>query len=524
MLANHQVTKPNTNYVIANYLRISKEDNMRDESNSITNQRNLIKNFISCDNKLKWSKVIDYVDDGASGSNTDRKAYQRLMRDVKNGAINCIIVKDLSRIGRNLIDVDDLLMNYLVDSKTRFIAINNNYDSFLHPLSTLELALINLSNQHYNKDLAMKSITSKQYKMRKGEYLSCFALYGYKKSEIEKNKLEIDIESAEYVRLIFSLAIAGHTVTEIAKIINAQDIPTPGSYKKQQGVKCMWATIDENYSFWDSTLVRRILIDERYAGKGISNRFKVKIPGKNGVIQRPKDEWIVVPNAHEAIISDRDFQKAQLCLKRSRRNDVPVDHIFYKKIKCPICGRTMKRISRYSPHFKCITKKYTDYYDCTEFSVSQENIEEAVIQSVKAYATALIEREELKLSAINQVKQSKIEIEYKIKMEQKAIQLLENSITKAFTSFISGKISQENFQHKKEVINNTIAQKQSELQELNESLQIITIEKTVINETLAELKIFQEIEKLDRDTVDLLIDKIFVHSEQQIEIVWVDEY
>jgi len=511
-------------YIIGNYLRISKEDDTKDESNSITNQRALINSYISSHAEYRNAKIIDYVDDGKSGSHTDREAYQRLMRDVKNGTVNCIIVKDLSRIGRNLIEVDDLLMNYLVTFNTRFIAINNSYDSFLHPLSNLELAVINLANQHYNKDLAVKSITSKHVKMKKGEYLSCFALYGYQKSKTERNKLVVDEEAAGYVRMMYSLAIDGNSATEIAKVINAQCIPTPSEYKKRHGIRGGWVTIDEDYHFWNNTLVRRILLDERYTGKGITNMYKVKVPGKKVVEHRPKDEWIIVPDAHEAIISEGEFQKALACLNRARYKDTPADHIFYNKVKCPVCGHTMKRSGKYNPHFKCGTSLFTDHYNCTQCSVSQADIEKAVVKSIKAYSAALIEREELKLSAIQQANLSRAEIEGRIKAEEKSIRLLEDSITKNFTALVSGKMSQETFLSKKEIINNTIARKQSERQRLTECLQAITVGKSAIDETLAELRTFEKIEELDRDTVDLLVEKIIVYDEQKIEIVWADKY
>ena len=144
--------------------------------------------------------------------------------------MDCIIVKDLSRIGRNLLDVDDLLMNYLVMMNVRFIAINDGYDSLKSPLSNLELAIINLANQHYSRDLAEKSKTAKLIKQKKGEYLA-HAPFGYKKSETIKNKLVPDDEAAGYVKLIFSLAVEGKRTVEIAQILNEQGIPSPSVYK-----------------------------------------------------------------------------------------------------------------------------------------------------------------------------------------------------------------------------------------------------------------------------------------------------
>lgn len=154
------------------------------------------------------------------------------MRDVESGAVNCIVVKDLSRIGRNMLEVDDLLMNYLVERNVRFISVNDNYDSFTHPLSVLELVAINLFNQDYIQDLGEKSVSSRLTKVKRSEFLGNYTPFGYVKSKTEKNKLVVDGEAAGYVRMIFSLAAEGRKLREIAGILNAQEIPTPSVYKR----------------------------------------------------------------------------------------------------------------------------------------------------------------------------------------------------------------------------------------------------------------------------------------------------
>ncbi len=179
---------------------------------------------------------------------------------------------------------------------------------------------------------------------------------------------------------------------------------------------------------------------------------------------------------------------------------------------------------KYNPQFKCGTRIYTDHYDCPQIVISQADIEKAVMESIKTYSAVLIEQAELKLAAMQQNSLSREEIMDRIKAEQKSIRILEDSITKNFTELASGKISQESFLQKKEVINNTITQKQTELQRLNECLQTITVGKSITDKTLVELKAFHEIETLDRVIVDLLIEKIFVYGEQEIEIVWSDKY
>lgn len=509
----------NTHYNIAGYYRLSKDDGKDIESNSIKNQREIVKAYIAKREDFKGAKIIDYADDGISGSHSEREAYKQLLADIENGCINCIVVKDLSRIGRNLIDVDDLLMNYLVTLKIRFVAINNGYDSFSNPLSNLELALINLANQHYNRDLVEKSMSIKHSKARRGEYLA-IAPFGYKKSKIERNKLVPDDEAARYVQLIFSLAVEGHRPVEIAQILNAQGIPSPSVYKTRKGwSKTSARRIDHDYCFWRNDAVYRLLKNEVYIGNAISNKYKVTNPGTGCTVPRPKSEWIIVPNAHKPLVSESDFNKVQLLLPR-QKNNRNTDHIFGNKVKCPVCGYAMKRYTKQNPRFKCGTAKLTNHYGCKEYSILQSDIEDVVLAYIRVQADVLLDREETKLYQHQKNTFIIKELEKKIAAENKTIELLESSITKIFIDFSSNKITKEIFQQKKDTINETTARKRSEVKKWSEQIKKLSNERIVTEKAIDELKPLLTLETLDKNVVDLLIDKIFVHNEKDIEIVW----
>ena len=508
---------------IAAYLRISEDDGADNESLSIKNQREIIKSYIADIEEFKNATLTDYVDDGISGSHSDRDAYKRLIADVERGRVDCIIVKDLSRIGRNLIDVDDLLMNYLVTLNVRFIAINNGYDSFTSPLSNLELAVINLANQHYNKDLAVKSITAKNVKSKRGEYLA-LAPFGYVKSKTERNKLVPDDEAAGYVRLIFSLACEGRRTVEIAQILNAQSIPSPSVYKVRKG----WANISKNvidpeYCFWTSGVVYKLLKNEVYKGTLIANKYQVVEPGTRRTVPRLQEEWIVVQNTHEPLVSEKDFNQAQKATQKQRYFDKP-ELVFGKKVRCPACDHAMLHYSLNNPRFRCGTAKLTDHYGCKEHTILQADIEKAVLASVRAYAKILLDDEEMKLEKIQKSKTSVKGLESKIAAERKAIELLEASVTKVFTSLASGKIEKGVFLHKKDVINDTIERKRLEIEKWGEQLYALTEGRIETENTIDELRQLRTLEKLDREIVELLIDRILVHSEDDIEIVWSGAY
>jgi DNA invertase Pin-like site-specific DNA recombinase len=479
----------------------------------------MIQAYLSARGEFASARITEYIDDGATGESTNREGYQRLMSDVERGAVDCIIVKDLSRIGRNELDTDDLLMNYLVSLHVRIISINDNYDSFLHPLSNLELAFINLVNQQYNRDLVKKSVSAKLVKMKRGEWLGMYP-FGYVMSDSEKNKLVVDPEAAGYVRLAFSLACDGKRAVEIARIFNAQGIPTPAMHKKRNGYKKVWTNaIDPDYCFWTGGTILRLLRNEIYLGNTILNRFRVTERGGGKAEPRSKDEWIVCPDAHEAIVTEAEFRKAQEVISRQKCSDTP-ENIFGSKVKCHSCGHAMKRSSKHTPRFKCGTAKYTDHYDCCEYSILQSELEKIVLASVKAYAAAALDREQMRLALIAREKATAGELEARIRTEEKALSALEASLPKLFTSFVEGKISKDAFLNRKSVVNDTLERKRSNAEKLTERLKTLTEGRTAAETSIAELTPLLTIEKLDRELVDLLIDKILVYGDNEIEIVW----
>jgi len=506
---------------LGGYHRISQEDKKIGESASITNQRALIKDFIKRTEEFTGAEVIEYVDDGLSGATTDRDDYNRMMRDVEAGKINCIIVKDLSRIGRNMLETDELLMVYLVERNIRFISLGDNYDSFINPLSVLELATINLFNQDYLRDLVEKSASNRLTKVKRGEFVGRYAPFGYIKSKTERNKLEKDNEAAGYIRLIFSLAIEGKTMREIAEILNAQDIPTPSVYKSTRHKLGIWHTVDPDYHFWNDKMVWEILAEERYTGKAISKSYAPPQQGMFKSTRRSKEDWIVVPGAHEAIISEDEYKQAREMMKR-HRNGTLADNIFIAKVRCAACGHVMQRSRKFDPVFKCGTNRFTSHYACVEQAIPQADIEFAVMESLKVYIDIMIEREELMLETLRQAKDDKTVLEGRIKAERQALRLLEDSKTKIFTSMVSGEMTTEAFVSRKEIINASIVKKNDLIETLETRLAALTTGKSASEEALAKLYVFRDLEKLDRQSVDSLIERVLIHGDKNIEIVWND--
>lgn len=507
-------------YNLATYYRISVDDGRNAETLSITNQRSLVTSFISKHEDFSSATITEYIDDGISGTNTNREAYKRLITDMEQGAIDCIVVKDLSRIGRNLIDVDDLLMNHLVTLNVRFVAINNGYDSLTSPLSNLELAMVNLANQHYAKDLGHKSITARNVKSKAGEYLGGNTPFGYKKSDTEKNKLVPDKGSADYVRLIFSLACEGTSAIDIAQILNAQGVPSPLMYRKQEKPEMqLKSAVDPDYFFWTHGTVGKLIKNEVYIGSVIANKVKIVEPSSKRTVKRPREEWIVAENVHEPLVSQADFIKARKVLSRTSDQEA-LKKIFVKKVKCLSCGHVMTWYNKVNPRFKCGTRRVTDHYGCKAHSISQRGLEEILLKTIKSHLEILIDNEEVKMAEAEKTKATSRSLEGKISNEQRAIATLEASITKIFTSLATGKITQEIFVQKKGVINETVERKQGNIQQWQEQLDELTTSHDQSEKAIRELTTLRSMDKLDREMIDLLIDKILIHAEDDVEIIW----
>ena len=270
--------------------------------------------------------------------------------------------------------------------------------------------------------------------------------------------------------------------------------------------------------------VGRILNDIRYTGVSVHNKRKAVHPGTNRCVQRPADEWIIVPDAHVPIVSKEAYDKAHNALNKEKMNNVSVDHIFFGKIKCPVCRRTLRRTKGGNPVFMCLTHKYTNHYKCPNYVVAQAGIEQAVLASVKSLVATLIDHDEMKSSVINNEGITKAGLENNIKMETRALKVLEGSVTKNITELVSGKITQDEFISRKEIVNNAIAKKTSELVKLREQLEGLTEGREIINQRLSMLRPLLTVERLDRELIDLLIDKIIIHSEKDIEIVWMERW
>lgn len=352
---------------VAMYLRLSRDDgdfgNGKTESNSIRSQRELILSFIRSHADMKLYDI--YIDDGYSGANFDRPQFQRMMQDVKAGKIDCIVVKDLSRFGRDYIEAGRLIQKTLPAFHVRFIALTDHFDSQtagFHESSML-LPVKNFVNDFYCSDISQKVRSHQRIKREKGDYIGSFVAYGYRKNPKNKNKLIKDDYAAGVVEMIFSWRVAGMSMSGIAQKLDAKGILPPMAYRRMQGENFQTGFSSNTRFQWSAMAVKRILTNELYTGVMVQGKREVCSYKVKKMLPKPQEEWIRVPGTHEAIIRPELFETVQRMESVECRSISGEEraHLFTGLLFCGDCKKPMtRRIKRsrkgIQVEFLCSTK------------------------------------------------------------------------------------------------------------------------------------------------------------------------
>lgn len=375
---------------VALYMRLSSDDANAGESQSIVNQRDLLYDFVRSHREFDGCPILEFSDDGYSGVNFNRPGVKRLL-SLAGKSVDCIIVKDFSRFGRNLVEVGDYLDQIFPFLGVRFIAVNEGYDSKQGYGSTvgLDVSLKAMVYEMYSRDISEKTRSVQMAKMRKGEYLCGIGFYGYRRSEKKKNSLEVDGAAAEVVRRIFGMAAEGMHLAEIAAVLNRDGIPSPLMYRKENHmVGSRVRPVIGDICYWTGESVKRIILDERYTGCLVGHKCRVAGLSARRKELVPKEEWIVVRNTHEAIVTKEIFLQAQAVLKqRVKKVDVRRPyHKFHGLLKCACCGRALERKSRKQAYFSCPTAKTVAGRACTIVHMGEQVLEETLLEAVRLQA------------------------------------------------------------------------------------------------------------------------------------------
>lgn len=516
------------------YIRLSREDGDKLESDSITSQRDMLCRFLSQNPDLKT--FDEYVDDGVSGTTFERPSFQRMIEDIKTNKVNCVVVKDLSRLGRNHIETSKYIEILFPMLKVRFIAINDQIDSYLKPQSVNNVIVPfkNLLNDEYCRDISMKIRSSLTIKRENGQYIGSFPCYGYVKSKEDRHKLVIDEEAAQNVRNAFKMFIDGATLRGIATTFNESGILTPSEYKRSKGFNDRHYTTHEK-AFWDTIAIRRMLTNQMYVGDMVQKQMEI-VSYKVNICRRiDKDKRIIVPNTHEPIISREDFNKVQSLLNRDTRVCVSNNELdlFSGFVKCGDCKRGMNKKHIYQPYkdyyyYICNTFKKNGKSACTKHAIRTEKVKEAVFEVIKQYINIAVTMENL-IDFINHSEEKCKEttkfdnaLKGKFRERDEINRLLED----LYPDWKKGFISQEMYFSLKDKYEKKKIEILKAIEDLQIQIEAIKNGLTKENRFIENFKKHQNITELTRDILVELIENVYIYEGGRIEVVvkFRDEY
>ena len=508
---------------VAIYIRLSREDGDKEESDSVGNQRKLLTEYVAKKDDFILYDV--YVDDGYSGTNFNRPSFQRMIADIEDGKVNCVVVKDLSRFGRDYIDTGRYLERYFPELGVRFISVTDSIDSMKQAYDML-LPIKNIFNEQYARDISKKIQATVKSKQKAGEFIGAFTSYGYKKSPVDKNKLVIDDYAADVVRRIFSLYIQGYGKQRIAKLLNAEGILCPAEYKKVNGENYKNCNRLESTTYWSYSTINSILQREMYVGNILQGTKHQRMRSKQK--KMPKEEWIIVENTHEPIIDNATWEKAQSLLqKRTRELDLETNkNIFAGFVKCGDCGRAMtKNMWRRADGSKtyslyCGTYKRNGKQYCTPHTLPMAVLEDIVLGDLKAIVDSvdnlkeLVQSQSFTASKVKRIADTELS---KIKAELERVKRLKKSIYEDYREEL---ISKEEFLSYREDYLKKEELYSKQIEALEEKKKDNVTEDVFETPWLKRLLELKDIETLDRDIVVEMISEIKVYENRKIKITY----
>lgn len=508
--------------MIALYMRLSiaDEDTVsghKDESNSIENQRAILMDYIK---RTGWSdeEIYEYIDDGFSGTNFERPGFKKMIHDMKHGKIRVLLTKDLSRLGRNYVEVGDYMEQIFPMLGIRYIAVNSHYDSdrFIGKTSGIDMGLMNLVNSFYSKDLSKKYKSAVKTKWKNGKSTSGRPTFGYIKDPIEKGEWIIDPEAAEIVRYIFDLALEGKKTKEIVNILNAKKVITPGQYREEHrhvNIKSRKVT-DEEW-IWDSGKVWKILKSYEYTGALVHSKEQlIKVGSKNSRTV-PEDERFVFENHHEPIVTHYEFNKAQSIIRSFKKGPVVNrdDYPLAGKIYCGNCGLKMTHpINKASSYVLCRHKEIAgDYSKCEKSRYDTETIDRIVIEQLRHQINQLdLELKEHKLRFPDNRKILKEKAERLKTLQVEKINLYEN--------YAMGHIDKETYIKRREKIIDQITRIKADKRKAESKTGKLEKMQEQLNQMADYVLDICNSNHLTPEIVEVFIEKVVIYDAAHIEI------
>lgn len=519
-------------YKAAIYVRLSKEDGdvsdaSKAESNSISNQKELIKDFLK--DKQDIVIVSERVDDGYSGVNFERPAFQLMLEDIKQGKVDCVVVKDLSRFGRNYIESGRYIEKIFPMLGVRFIAINDNYDSLTGKSQTDEIVIPfkNLINDAYCRDISIKIRSHLDVKRRKGEFIGSFTIYGYAKDEHDHNKIVIDEYAAGVVRDIYQWKISGMSQQRIADKLNDMGVLSPAEYKKSCGIKYSANLQTKKQAIWSAVAITRILTNECYTGTLIQGKVTTPNYKVKKTVIKDEEDWVVIPNAFEAIITKEQFDMVQEILKKDTRvaPDKKSVYLFSGIAVCGDCGRQMSRkvstvAGKKYVYYMCSANKKEGV--CSSHRIREDELEKAVVTYLNSYIDEL-ENIQHFLEFIDKLPYQEVNVK---RLNMRIVQLEEDAQkyeklkVSVYEDLKDELISKEEYISMKQEFENRRRAALDSIAQIKIEIETLASRNGKHHEWIESFIANKGIEKLERNVVVELIDYIKIYEDKRIEIVF----
>lgn len=517
------------------YVRLSIENSgKKDEGNSIENQMNICKEYLSEHPELKLYKI--YSDNGEKGTDFDRPEFNAMMKATRQGKIKCIIVKDLSRFGRDYIETGNYLEKIFPFLGIRFISVTDNYDSALtdDAEGALLIPLKNMINEMYAKDISRKIITSFRARQENAEVLPAFAPYGYVKSETRKYRYEIDEAVADNVRLMFEWKAEGISHAEICKRLNDMGATTPALRKVELGI---WRAEKYKHTIWHGRSIIDILTNPTYTGCIVYGRMPKSLCEGIKMHRASKDEWRIMPDMHEPIVSQELYDKVQEIFVKNKKVIADktavtkelrekIINLFDKKIYCGDCKKRM-RFVRATPGTKKLYSSYacggyidSSYRKCSRHGIRYDKVCEAVWSAVQEQLTMAVDMEKVFSQMKGKAEHRKLVEEYSGKIAYLMEELTKLNVRreKLYENFVEGILDDAEYQLAK--------LKYAEgAEKLSEELETVKARKTYMESAIIfdtdwarAVKASANETELTQKLVDTLIEAVYVYEDKRVEV------
>ncbi len=502
--------------IIAIYMRLSQDDgDFEAESNSIANQRDLLLSYAA--KHFENYDLLEFKDDGYTGANFNRPGVSKLLDKVRNGKIDCIIVKDLSRFSRDYIEMGAYLEQIFPFSGVRFIAVNDGYDSdrYKGDVAGLDTSFITLMNDFYCKDISVKVKSALKVKKEKGIYANGSCTFGYRKDEADRHKLLIVEEEAAVVKRIFEMTLEGASSNQIAKQFNAEGIKTPIEYKMERGIASMRPKA--GHFEWSASTICQILRNATYVGDFVYDKYETpEVSGKAKL--KPRNEWKIFKNHHEAIIDRKTF--AQIQSGRGIKKAVRYKrHPLIGKIECGCCHKSLRIERTKNPYFLCPNRYVTRNEGCV-YRVNVQFLEQYLLFELQEEAEKQADIQSACKDAKNRIEQELKDVSSRRKQICRKRKELQEAQSGLYEAYVFKRKSREQYRKEKQEV-------QDEIERCMEKENLLGVRIKALEEKSAEMRsnVYEYLQKhsvaeISQEMAELFIKRIVVYDECNIEVEW----